>query len=136
MLDTLLMGGIFAVMVGVGYAYHRHNKALEEPEQQTEQVPQPFHPVSGFDYTDAKEQNERQRRFLKQYEQLNRLQDDLMVASRSGEIFSIQLSYHDHCGELQTVSLDAQPEWMQDFTTCALNDTTVKCSTSLSKKCD
>lgn len=131
MLDTLLMGGIFAIMAGVGYAYHRHNKVLEEQEQQAEQEQHPLKPVSGFDYTAAKEQNEQQRQNLKQYEQLNRLQDDLMIAVKSGEIMKSQFSYYDHCGKLQTVSLDAQPEWMQDFVRCALNDATVKCSTPL-----
>lgn len=131
MLDTLLMVGVFAVIAGVGYAYHRHNKALEEPEQQAE--PQPFHPVSGFDYTAAKEQNDRQRHLLKQYEQVNRLQDDLIVAIKSGESITIQFSYYDHCGELQSLSMDVQPEWLQDFTRYALDDLTAKCSTSLSE---
>ena len=35
MLDTLLMVGVFAVIAGVGYAYHKHNKDLEEQEQQS-----------------------------------------------------------------------------------------------------
>ena len=130
MLDTLLMVGVFAAIVGVGYAYHKHNKDLEEQEQQSEQ-PQPFHPVSGFDYTAAKEQNDRQRHLLKQYEQVNRLQDDLIVAIQSGETITIQFSYYDHCGELQSISMDVQPVWMQDFTRYALDDLTAKCSTSL-----
>jgi len=131
MLDTLLMVGVFAAIVGVGYAYHKHNKDLEEQEQQAEQEPQPFHPVSGFDYTAAKEQNDRQRNLLKQYEQVNRLQDDLIVAIKSGETMTIQFSYYDHCGELQSLSMDVQPVWMQDFTRYALDDLTAKCSTSL-----
>ena len=130
MLDTLLMVGVFAAIVGVGYAYHKHNKDLEEQEQQSEQ-PQPFHPVSGFDYTAAKEQNDRQRHLLKQYEQVNRLQDDLIVAIKSGERMAFQFSYYDHCGELQSISMDVQPVWMQDFTRYALDDLTAKCSTSL-----
>lgn len=133
MLDTLLMVGVFAAIVGVGYAYHKHNKDLEEQEQQSEQ-PQPLKPVSGFDYTAAKEQNDRQRHLLKQYEQVNRLQDDLIVAIQSGETMTIQFSYYDHCGELQSISMDAQPVWMQDFTRYALDDLTAKCSTSLSGK--
>ena len=132
MLDTLLMVGVFAAIVGVGYAYHKHNKDLEEQEQQTEQ-PQPLKPVSGFDYTAAKEQNDRQRHLLKQYEQVNRLQDDLIVAIQSVETMTIQFSYYDHCGELQSLSMDVQPVWMQDFTRYALDDLTAKCSTSLSK---
>lgn len=135
MLDTLLMVGVFAAIVGVGYAYHKHNKDLEEQEQQSEQ-PQPFHPVSRFDYTAAKEQNDRQRHLLKQYEQVNRLQDDLIVAIQSGETMTIQFSYYDHCGELQSISMDVQPVWMQDFTRYALDDLTAKCSTSLSGKCE
>lgn len=135
MLDTLLMVGVFAAIVGVGYAYHKHNKDLEEQEQQSEQ-PQPLHPVSGFDYTAAKEQNDRQRNLLKQYEQVNRLQDDLIVAIKSGETITIQFSYYDHCGELQSLSMDVQPVWMQDFTRYALDDLTAKCSTSLSGKCE
>ena len=135
MLDTLLMVGVFAVIVGVGYAYHKHNKDLEEQEQQSEQ-PQPLKPVSGFDYTAAKEQNDRQRHLLKQYEQVNRLQDDLIVAIQSGERMAFQISYYDHCGELQSLSMDVQPVWMQDFTRCALDDLTAKCSTSLSGKCE
>ena len=130
MLDTLLMVGVFAAIVGVGYAYHKHNKDLEEQEQQSEQ-PQPLKPVSGFDYTAAKEQNDRQRHLLKQYEQVNRLQDDLIVAIQSGETMTIQFSYYDHCGELQSISMDVQPVWMQDFTRYALDDLTAKCSTSL-----
>lgn len=130
MLDTLLMVGVFAAIVGVGYAYHKHNKDLEEQEQQSEQ-PQPFHPVSGFDYAYAKEQNDRQRLLLKQYEQVNRLQDDLIVAIQSGERMAFQFSYYDHCGELQSLSMDVQPVWMQDFTRYALDDLTAKCSTSL-----
>ena len=90
MLDTLLMVGVFAAIVGVGYAYHKHNKTLEEQEQQSEQ-PQPLKPVSGFDYTAAKEQNDRQRHLLKQYEQVNRLQDDLIVAIQSGEIMAFEI---------------------------------------------
>ena len=132
MLDTLLMVGVFAAIVGVGYAYHKHNKDLEEQEQQSEQ-PQPLKPVSGFDYAYAKEQNDRQRHLLKQYEQVNRLQDDLIVAIQSGETMTIQFSYYDHCGELQSLSMDAQPVWMQDFTRYALDDLTAKCSTSLSE---
>ena len=135
MLDTLLMVGVFAAIVGVGYAYHKHNKDLEEQEQQSEQ-PQPFHPVSGFNYTAAKEQNDRQRHLLKQYEQVNRLQDDLIVAIQSGETMAFQISYYDHCGELQSISMDVQPVWMQDFTRYALDDLTAKCSTSLSEKCE
>ena len=131
MLDTLLMVGVFAAIVGVGYAYHKHNKDLEEQEQQSEQEQQPFHPVSGFDYTAAKEQNDRQRHLLKQYEQVNRLQDDLIVAIQSGERMAFQISYYDRCGELQCVPIDAQPVWMQDFTRYALDDLTAKCSTSL-----
>ena len=130
MLDTLLMVGVFAAIVGVGYAYHKHNKDLEEQEQQSEQ-PQPLKPVSGFDYAYAKEQNDRQRHLLKQYEQVNRLQDDLIVAIQSGETMTIQFSYYDHCGELQSLSMDVQPVWMQDFTRYALDDLTAKCSTSL-----
>ena len=130
MLDTLLMVGVFAAIVGVGYAYHKHNKDLEEQEQQSEQ-PQPFHPVSRFDYTAAKEQNDRQRHLLKQYEQVNRLQDDLIVAIQSGETMAFQISYYDHCGELQSLSMDVQPVWMQDFTRYALDDLTAKCSTSM-----
>lgn len=130
MLDTLLMVGVFAVIAGVGYAYHKHNKDLEEQEQKAEQ-PQPFHPVSRFDYTAAKEQNDRQRHLLKQYEQVNRLQDDLIVAIQSGERMAFQFSYYDHCGELQSLSMDVQPVWMQDFTRYALDDLTAKCSTSL-----
>ena len=130
MLDTLLMVGVFAAIVGVGYAYHKHNKDLEEQEQQSEQ-PQPLKPVSCFDYTAAKEQNDRQRHLLKQYEQVNRLQDDLIVAIQSGETMTIQFSYYDHCGELQSLSMDVQPVWMQDFTRYALDDLTAKCSTSL-----
>ena len=130
MLDTLLMVGVFAAIVGVGYAYHKHNKDLEEQEQQSEQ-PQPLKPVSGFDYAAAKEQNDRQRHLLKQYEQVNRLQDDLIVAIQSGETITIQFSYYDHCGELQSLSMDVQPVWMQDFTRYALDDLTAKCSTSL-----
>lgn len=130
MLDTLLMVGVFAVIAGVGYAYHKHNKDLEEQEQQSEQ-PQPLKPVSVFDYTAAKEQNDRQRHLLKQYEQVNRLQDDLIVAIQSGETITIQFSYYDHCGELQSISMDVQPVWMQDFTRYALDDLTAKCSTSL-----
>ena len=130
MLDTLLMVGVFAVIVGVGYAYHKHNKDLEEQEQQSEQ-PQPLHPVSEFDYAAAKEQNDRQRHLLKQYEQVNRLQDDLIVAIQSGERMAFQISYYDHCGELQSLSMDVQPVWMQDFTRYALDDLTAKCSTSL-----
>ena len=129
MLDTLLMVGVFAAIVGVGYAYHKHNKDLEEQEQQAE--PHPFHPVNGFDYTAAKEQNDRQRHLLKQYEQVNRLQDDLIVAIQSGERMAFQISYYDHCGELQSLSMDVQPVWMQDFTRYALDDLTEKCSTSL-----
>lgn len=135
MLDTLLMVGVFAAIVGVGYAYHKHNKTLEEQEQQSEQ-PQPLKPVSGFDYTAAKEQNDRNRLLLKQYEQVNRLQDDLIVAIQSGETMTIQFSYYDHCGELQSLSMDVQPEWLQDFTRHALDDLTAKCSTSLSGKCE
>ena len=131
MLDTLLMVGVFAVIVGVGYAYHKHNKDLEEQEQQSEQ-PQPLHPVSEFDYAAAKEQNDRQRHLLKQYEQVNRLQDDLIVAIQSGERMAFQISYYDHCGELQSLSMDAHPVCMQDFTRYALDDLTAKCSTSLS----
>lgn len=134
MLDTLLMVGVFAVIAGVGYAYHKHNKDIEEQEQQAE--PQPFHPVSGFDYTAAKEQNDRQRHLLKQYEQVNRLQDDLIVAIKSGETMAIQISYYDHCGELQSLSMDVQPVWMQEFARLALDDLTAKCSTSLSGKCE
>lgn len=130
MLDTLLMVGVFAVIAGVGYAYHKHNKDLEEQEQQSEQ-PQPLKPVSGFDYTAAKEQNDRQRHLLKQYEQVNRLQDDLIVAIKSGERMAFQISYYDRCGELQCVPIEAQPVWMQDFTRYALDDLTAKCSTSL-----
>lgn len=130
MLDTLLMVGVFAAIVGVGYAYHKHNKTLEEQEQKAEQ-PQQFHPVSGFNYTAAKEQNDRQRHLLKQYEQVNRLQDDLIVAIQSGERMAFQISYYDHCGELQSLSMDAHPVWMQDFTRYALDDLTAKCSTSL-----
>lgn len=130
MLDTLLMVGAFAVIVGVGYAYHKHNKDLEEQEQQSEQ-PQPLKPVSGFDYAYAKEQNDRQRHLLKQYEQVNRLQDDLIVAIQSGETMAFQISYYDHCGALQSISMDVQPVWMQDFTRYALDDLTAKCSTSL-----
>lgn len=130
MLDTLLMVGVFAAIVGVGYAYHKHNKDLEEQEQQSEQ-PQPLKPVSGFDYAAAKEQNDRHRNLLKQYEQVNRLQDDLIVAIQSGETMTIQFSYYDHCGELQSLSMDAQPVWIQDFTRYALDDLTAKCSTSL-----
>ena len=130
MLDTLLMVGVFAAIVGVGYAYHKHNKDLEEQEQQSEQ-PQPLKPVSGFNYTAAKEQNDRQRHLLKQYEQVNRLQDDLIVAIQSGETMTIQFSYYDHCGELQSISMDVQPVWMQDFTRYALDDLTEKCSTSM-----
>lgn len=130
MLDTLLMVGVFAAIVGVGYAYHKHNKDLEEQEQQSEQ-PQPLKPVSGFDYAAAKEQNDRHRNLLKQYEQVNRLQDDLIVAIQSGETMTIQFSYYDHCGELQSLSMDVQPVWMQDFTRYALDDLTAKCSTSL-----
>ena len=130
MLDTLLMVGVFAAIVGVGYAYHKHNKDLEEQEQQSEQ-PQPLHPVSEFDYAAAKEQNDRQRHLLKQYEQVNRLQDDLIVAIQSGERMAFQFSYYDHCGELQSISMDVQPVWMQDFTRYALDDLTAKCSTSL-----
>ena len=130
MLDTLLMVGVFAVIAGVGYAYHKHNKDLEEQEQQSEQ-PQPLKPVSGFDYTAAKEQNDRQRHLLKQYEQVNRLQDDLILAIQSGETMTIQFSYYDHCGELQSLSMDVQPVWMQDFTRYALDDLTEKCSTSM-----
>ena len=135
MLDTLLMVGVFAAIVGVGYAYHKHNKDLEEQEQQSEQ-PQPFKQVSGFNYTAAKEQNDRQRHLLKQYEQVNRLQDDLIIAIQSGETMTIQFSYYDHCGELQSLSMDVQPVWMQDFTRYALDDLTAKCSTSLSGKCE
>ena len=135
MLDTLLMVGVFAAIVGVGYAYHKHNKDLEEQEQQSEQ-PQPLKPVSVFDYTAAKEQNDRQRNLLKQYEQVNRLQDDLIIAIQSGETMTIQFSYYDHCGELQSISMDVQPVWMQDFTRYALDDLTAKCSTSLSGKCE
>lgn len=135
MLDTLLMVGVFAAIVGVGYAYHKHNKNLEEQEQQSEQ-PQPLKPVSGFDYAAAKEQNDRHRHLLKQYEQVNRLQDDLIVAIQSGETMTIQFSYYDHCGELQSISMDVQPVWMQDFTRYALDDLTAKCSTSLSGKCE
>lgn len=130
MLDTLLMVGVFAAIVGVGYAYHKHNKTLEEQEQQSEQ-PQPLKPVSGFDYTAAKEQNDRNRLLLKQYEQVNRLQDDLIVAIKSGERMAFQISYYDHCGELQSLSMDVQPVWMQDFTRYALDDLTAKCSTSM-----
>lgn len=130
MLDTLLMVGVFAAIVGVGYAYHKHNKDLEEQEQQSEQ-PQPLKPVSGFDYAAAKEQNDRQRHLLKQYEQVNRLQDDLIVAIQSGERMAFQISYYDHCGELQSISMDVKPVWMQDFTRYALDDLTAKCSTSL-----
>ena len=130
MLDTLLMVGVFAAIVGVGYAYHKHNKDLEEQEQQSEQ-PQPLKPVSGFDYAAAKEQNDRQRHLLKQYEQVNRLQDDLIVAIKSGERMAFQISYYDRCGELQSLSMDVQPEWLQDFTRHALDDLTAKCSTSL-----
>ena len=130
MLDTLLMVGVFAVIVGVGYAYHKHNKDLEEQEQQSEQ-PQPLKPVSGFNYTAAKEQNDRQRHLLKQYEQVNRLQDDLIVAIQSGETMAFQISYYDHCGELQSISMDVQPVWMQDFTRYALDDLTENCSTSM-----
>ena len=130
MLDTLLMVGVFAAIVGVGYAYHKHNKDLEEQEQQSEQ-PQPLKPVSGFNYTAAKEQNDRQRHLLKQYEQVNRLQDDLIVAIQSGERMAFQISYYDRCGELQSLSMDVQPVWMQDFTRYALDDLTAKCSTSL-----
>lgn len=130
MLDTLLMVGVFAAIVGVGYAYHKHNKDLEEQEQQSEQ-PQPLKPVSGFDYAYAKEQNDRQRHLLKQYEQVNRLQDDLIVAIKSGERMAFQISYYDRCGELQCVPIEAQPVWMQDFTRYALDDLTAKCSTSL-----
>lgn len=130
MLDTLLMVGVFAVIAGVGYAYHKHNKDLEEQEQQSEQ-PQPLKPVSGFDYAYAKEQNDRQRHLLKQYEQVNRLQDDLIVAIQSGERMAFQISYYDHCGELQSLSMDVQPVWMQDFTRYALDDLTAKCSTSM-----
>ena len=90
MLDTLLMVGVFAAIVGVGYAYHKHNKDLEEQEQQSEQ-PQPLKPVSGFDYAYAKEQNDRQRHLLKQYEQVNRLQDDLIVAIQSGERMAFEI---------------------------------------------
>ena len=132
MLDTLLMVGVFAAIVGVGYAYHKHNKEIEEQEQQSEQ-PQPLKPVSGFDYTAAKEQNDRQRHLLKQYEQVNRLQDDLIVAIKSGERMAFQIYYYDRCGELQCVPIEAQPVWMQDFTRYALDDLTAKCSTSLSK---
>lgn len=135
MLDTLLMVGVFAAIVGVGYAYHKHNKDLEEQEQQSEQ-PQQLKPVSGFDYTAAKEQNDRQRHLLKQYEQVNRLQDDLIVAIKSGERMAFQISYYDHCGELQSLSMDVQPEWLQDFTRHALDDLTAKCSTSISGKCE
>ena len=135
MLDTLLMVGVFAAIAGVGYAYHKHNKDLEEQEQQSEQ-PQPLKPVSGFNYTAAKEQNDRQRHLLKQYEQVNRLQDDLIVAIKSGERMAFQISYYDHCGELQCVPIEAQPVWMQDFTRYALDDLTAKCSTSLSGKCE
>lgn len=131
MIDTLLMGGIFAVIAGVGYAYHKHNKNLEKQEQQSEQESKQFKPVSGFDYTAAKEQNDRQRHLLKQYEQLNRLQDDLIVAIKSGETMPIQFSYYNHCGELQALSMDVQPEWLQEFTRCALDNLTAKCSTSL-----
>jgi len=131
MIDTLLMVGVFAAIVGVGYAYHKHNKDLEEQEQQSEQ--QPFHPVSGFDYTAAKEQNDRQRHLLKQYEQVNRLQDDLIVAIKSGERMAFQISYYDSCGELQCVPIEAPPVWMQDFTRYALDDLTAKCSTSLAE---
>ena len=90
MLDTLLMVGVFAAIVRVGYAYHKHNKDLEEQEQQSEQ-PQPLKPVSVFDYTAAKEQNDRQRHLLKQYEQVNRLQDDLIVAIQSGERMAFEI---------------------------------------------
>ena len=121
------MAGIVAT---VGAMFYSRNKQLEEQEQQSEQ-PQPFHPVSGFDYTAAKEQNDRQRHLLKQYEQINRLQDDLIVAIQSGETMTIQFSYYDHCGELQSISMDVQPVWMQDFTRYALDDLTAKCSTSL-----
>ena len=130
MLDTLLMVGVFAAIVGVGYAYHKHNKDLEEQEQQSEQ-PQPLKPVSGFDYTAAKEQNDRQRHLLKQYEQVNRLQDGLIVAIQWGERMAFQFSYYDRCGELQSLSMDVQPVWMQDFTRYALDDLTEKCSTSM-----
>lgn len=131
MLDTLLMVGVFAAIVAIGYAYYKHNKDLEEQEQKAEQEQHPLNPVSGFDYTAAKEQNDRQRHLLKQYEQVNRLQDDLIVAIQSGETMTIQFSYYDHCGELQSLSMDAQPVWMQDFTRYALDDLTAKCSTSL-----
>ena len=131
MLDTLLMVGVFAAIVAIGYAYYKHNKELEEQEQKAEQEQHPFHPVNGFDYTAAKEQNDRQRHLLKQYEHVNRLQDDLIVAIKSGETMTIQFSYYDHCGELQSLSMDVQPEWMQDFTRYALDDLTEKCSTSL-----
>lgn len=133
MLDTLLMVGVFAAIVAIGYAYYKHNKDLEEQEQKAEQEQQPFHPVSGFDYTAAKEQNDRQRHLLKQYEQVNRLQDDLIVAIKSGETMTIQISYYDRCGELQSLSIDVQPEWLQEFTRYALDDLTAKCSTSLSE---
>ena len=33
MIDTLLMVGVFAAIAGVGYAYHKHNKDLEEQEE-------------------------------------------------------------------------------------------------------
>lgn len=133
MLDTLLMGGIFAVIVGVGYAYHKHNKNLEEQEQQEEdQESESYHcHADGFDYIAAKEQNDRQRHLLKQYEQFNRLEDDLIVAIKSGETLPIQFSYYDHCGELQSLSMDVQPEWLQEFARLALDDLTANCSTSL-----
>ncbi|MGN1224705.1 MAG: hypothetical protein ACI4TG_06335, partial [Ruminococcus sp.] len=122
--------------VAIGYAYYKHNKELEEQEQQAEQEQHPLKPVSGFDYTAAKEQNDRQRHLLKQYEQVNRLQDDLIVAIKSGETMAFQISYYDRCGELQCVPIEAQPEWMQDFTRYALDDLTAKCSTYLSGKCE
>ena len=133
MLDTLLMVGVFAAIVAIGYAYYKHNKDLEEQEQKAEQEQHPLKLVSGFDYTAAKEQNDRQRHLLKQYEQVNRLQDDLIVAIQSGETMAIQISYYDHCGELQSLSMDVQPEWLQGFTRYALDDLTAKCSTSLSE---
>lgn len=124
-----------AACIAIGVAYYRHNMKLMRQDN-TEPEKKSFHTVSGFDYTAAKEQSDRQQRLLRQYEQVNRLQDDLIVARKSGETMTIQLSRYDHCGELQSLSMDVPPEWLQEFTRLALDDLTEKCSTSLSEKCE
>lgn len=135
MIEYLLASAAVGAVV---YFYYRNDRLRRQQEASEEPEPEVYRPENGFDYAAAKERTDRQRMLLRQYEQINQLLDDVIVAMKSGEDLHIQnLSYYDHCGELHSLSnIEMHPERLQDFARKALDDCAIKCATSLSENCE